>query len=106
MSTKVTLSQWLEMIDAHVEVRGNLYHPTNAYINVHIKRNQLPTRELRLVDGGANFGRSNGDADKVPTIYEAVNGLLSEFIGNRVTFGGDHVLVVPELDTTGLAEQL
>lgn len=102
---KPTLQQWLQMIDAYVGVSGDLYHPANTYINVHIRQNAAPHRELKLMDGDTTFGRSSGDSEKVPNIYEAVTNLLSELTGNRVTFG-EGVLVVPELDTTGLADAL
>lgn len=103
----ITLTQWLEIIDANLSITGSLYSPTNTFINVSIKQNGGGYATLTIVDKGSSlYGRSNGDMDTPPTLYEAVENLLSQIAGKRVTFEGNGEFVVPEINTTGLAEKL
>ena len=104
---KITLEEWLSLIGAQLAITGAMYSPTNSFINVSIEEYSGKYRVLKLVAGGADFGRSGGSDAEVPNIYEAVIDLLARYAGKEVTFGDDHVFVVPAaLDTSGLAAQL
>ena len=93
----MTLQDWLEVIDAHLCISGKMCHPNNSHINVSIKQNGPPYRDLDMVTSDdfckSVFGRDEGNDNA--SLRCAIQSLIDQIKGRRVRINL-HIFNVPE----------
>jgi hypothetical protein len=84
----LTLAQWLASHNAEAKINGFAFSDSNTFINVEVKQASSPYKRLEIKDR-ANYGRSNGTVDKLPSLEEALEDLCSILSGAEAYWAGN-----------------